>query len=164
METHAEQPGISRREALRRGGAVLGGAALAWTTPVVNTVGMSKALAANPSPAESGLSFIAMNVTCGSDMFVIKWEDDGTTTGIWDDGPGSFPGCTITDFTPSGTKADGGAVGFTANVNDDGSVTISVPSGCTVTSSAGKSGAPAGSDECCPGPTGNGSLTFHPCT
>lgn len=159
MPNHeSEQRGISRREALRRGGAVLGGAALAWTTPVVNTVGMSRALAANPSPAESALSFIAMNVTCGGDMSVIKWEDDGTAEGTWDDAPGAFPSCTSTDFTPNGTPADGGALGFTANVNDDGSVTISVPSGCTVTSSAGMA-----ANECCPGPTGSGSLTFQPC-
>jgi hypothetical protein len=138
---------------------------LAWATPVVNTVGMSRAMAADPSPAESGLSFIAMNVTCGGTDHVIKWEDDGTVEGTWDDSPGSFPDCTSTDFTPSGAKADGGALGFTATVNNDGSVTIHVPSDCTVTSSAGKTGTPPSSpDPCCPGPTGSGSLTFNTCS
>lgn len=159
-----EEHGISRREVLRRGGTILGGAALAWTTPVVNTVGMSRALAADPSPAESGLSFIALNVKCGSNKFVVKWEDNGTAAGAWDPEPSSFPGCTSTDFQPTGTKADGGTLGLSASVNGDGSVTISVPSGCTVSSSAGKAGGPPGTDECCPGPSGGGALTFHPCT
>lgn len=44
----AVQPGITRREALKRG-AILGGA-LVWATPVVQTIGMRPAFAEHDSP------------------------------------------------------------------------------------------------------------------
>lgn len=162
--TDSDSAGVSRREALRRGGSILGGAALVWATPVVHTVGISRAMAASTSPAESDISFIAMNVVCGGTKYVIKWEDNDTTSGSWDDEPGKFPDCTASDFTPDGEKTDGGALGFNAAVQSDGSVRIDVPSGCSVTSSATKSGSGTStSDPCCPGPTGSGSLTFTAC-
>jgi hypothetical protein len=50
-EIHEE--GLTRREALKRG-AVFGGVALAWTTPLVQVVGMSPALAQTTSPVGQG--------------------------------------------------------------------------------------------------------------
>ncbi len=50
-EIHEE--GLTRREALKRG-AILGGVALAWTTPAVQIVGMSPALAQTTSPVGQG--------------------------------------------------------------------------------------------------------------
>lgn len=41
------QEGLTRRQALKRGAAVSG--ALLWATPAIQTIGMSKALAATPS-------------------------------------------------------------------------------------------------------------------
>ena len=50
-EVHEE--GLTRREALKKG-AILGGVAMAWTTPAVQIVGMSPALAATTSPVGQG--------------------------------------------------------------------------------------------------------------
>lgn len=47
------EEGLTRREALKRG-AILGGVALAWTTPAVQIVGMSPALAQSTSPGVAG--------------------------------------------------------------------------------------------------------------
>ena len=44
-----QEEGLTRREALKRG-AILGGVALAWTTPAVQIVGMSPAFATTTSP------------------------------------------------------------------------------------------------------------------
>ena len=54
MSDH-ERPeeGLTRREALKKG-AILGGVALAWTTPAVQIVGMSPALAQTTSPVGQG--------------------------------------------------------------------------------------------------------------
>lgn len=64
-EIHEE--GLTRREALKRG-AILGGVALAWTTPAVQIVGMSPALAQTTSPGVSGC-----------------------TPGYWKNSPGTWP-------------------------------------------------------------------------
>ena len=47
------EEGLTRRQALKRG-AILGGVALAWTTPAVQIVGMSPALAQSTSPGLAG--------------------------------------------------------------------------------------------------------------
>jgi hypothetical protein len=60
------EEGLTRREALKKG-AILGGVALAWTTPAVQIVGMSPALAATTSPGVAGCS-----------------------PGFWKDSPGSW--------------------------------------------------------------------------
>ena len=61
------EEGLTRREALKRG-AILGGVALAWTTPAVQIVGMSPAFATTTSP---GLA--------------------GCTPGFWKNSHGSWP-------------------------------------------------------------------------
>jgi hypothetical protein len=58
---HSDQPGdLTRRELLRRGALL--GAAVAWTTPMVQLVGMSPADAKTPSP--------------GCLRYALKWEAD----------------------------------------------------------------------------------------
>jgi hypothetical protein len=49
MAENETSQGLTRREMIKRG-ALLGGTVM-WVTPVVQTVGMSRALAASPSPA-----------------------------------------------------------------------------------------------------------------
>jgi hypothetical protein len=60
------EDGLTRREALKKG-AILGGVALAWTTPAVQIVGMSPALAQTTSPGMHGC-----------------------TPGFWKNSPGSW--------------------------------------------------------------------------
>jgi hypothetical protein len=121
---------LTRREALRRG-AIIGGSLL-WTTPALQTIRMSHAHAQRPSPPRDvhDISYIAMNVTCNGSPFFIKWEAGGG----FEDDPGAAPHCESL-FTPTGTKADGAALGFTATgPAPNGCVTIGVPAGCTINS------------------------------
>lgn len=63
--------GLTRREALKRG-ALLGGA-LVWTAPIVQTVGMSRALAAHTSSCSPEISYIAVNLIHNSTNEVLEF-------------------------------------------------------------------------------------------
>lgn len=105
-ETHSEN-GISRRELLKKG-AVLGGA-VAWATPVVQTLGMGRAFAQTASPTGGkDISYIGINVNCDDAKFWIKWEDGG-----WEDAPGAAPECAEKDDLPNGVNGTG--LGFQLN-------------------------------------------------
>ena len=80
------RPGISRRDALKRG-AVAGGAVL-WVSPIVQNIGISKAWATHGSPHPgTGVSFVAFRFTCGGTTYFVKLENfsagdpDGTCSG-----------------------------------------------------------------------------------
>jgi hypothetical protein len=152
---------LSRREALRRG-AIVGGSLL-WTTPALQTLRMSKAYAQQPSPRQVGhdISYIALNVLCTQGQMAVSYTlkyEGCSGSNCFESDPGNFPACGGV-FTAAGTKADGDTLGFSATgPNAAGCVTINVPAGCTVTSSAVKGG-----QDCCPGPTGTGALVFCPC-
>jgi hypothetical protein len=158
--TETSPEGLSRRDALKRM-AVVGGT-LAWATPVVQTISAGPAFAQYPTL--NGISYIALNVTCGGTAFFIKYETDPCRESggldCFEDDPGKAPSCELL-FTPTGTKADGDdlAGGFTGSSPDPGTgdVTITVPLGCTVDESVVKGGT-----ECCPGPSGTGDLVFSP--
>lgn len=153
---------VSRREALKKAAAA--GGTLLWAAPVVQTIGMSKAFAANPSQpgdGENGPSYIAMNITCGSGTnstaYAIKYEGCTEPDDCFEPDPGNTPGCS--GFRFAGTKTDGDDLGFlvAGPHPTTGCVTVRVPAGCTVLSSVIKKG-----QECWPGPSGNGDLRFCP--
>ena len=145
------QNGISRRDSIKRGAAV--GGAVLWSAPVIRAVNLAQG---EPrSPVGHAISYIAMNVVCNGATHVIKWEVDENA---WDPDPGSFPFCGGV-FSPNGQKANGGTLGFVASSpNGSGCITVTVPSGCQVTSSASMGGT-----ICCGGPAGTGNLVFCPC-
>ncbi|HVR33107.1 MAG TPA: hypothetical protein VMS74_10430 [Acidimicrobiia bacterium] len=58
--TDQQQPGLTRREMLKRG-AIFGGAVI-WATPVVQTVGMNRALAQEASPGCTVWYAIKINI------------------------------------------------------------------------------------------------------
>jgi len=131
--TEPEDRGLTRREMLRKG-VITGGAALAWATPVVTTIGINSAMASTTSPVTTtstttttvvgGLSYIAINFTCGtSTVYYSKFDEEG-----WSGGAGQVesqcPGIT----TDNGV--DAGALGFTANLST-GAVSAGT-SNCTI--------------------------------
>lgn len=106
---------ITRRQALRRG-ALLGGT-LMWTTPVVQTLGMDRALAAEPSG------------TC--DLYCVKYETGSGWTSIGK-GVGNCVTCPTdaTDGPPA--RLGAGAVSGSAETG----FTVTLPAGCSVFDSA----------------------------
>ena len=98
----AENQGLTRRQMLRRG-VVTGGAALAWATPVVTTIGLDRALASVPSPV-CDISYIAINFTCGSGLTYYSKKDAGG----WDSGAGQVasqcPGISTANGTDDPTQ------------------------------------------------------------
>lgn len=163
-----EVPGgvVSRRDVVRRGAAL--GGTLLWVAPVVQTIGMTRAAAQEPSnggtpPGEAGPSFIALNVSDGqgprSTAYSIKYEGCTAPADCFESDPGATPGCEGI-FASEGQATDGDDLGFLVEGPDPetGCVTIHVPEGFTVTESVIKKG-----ETCCPGPTGSGALIFCPC-
>ncbi len=125
----SQQEGLTRREALKRGAAV--GGAMLWASPVVQTIGMSRAAAAATSPVETNLSFIALLAVCDGVTHFIKYEIDEAA---WESSPGNTPGCVLPAYDQ---KSHGGTLGFSASaVDSDGCVTIGIPGSCTVVWSA----------------------------
>lgn len=155
--TIEERNEISRRESIKRG--ALAGAAI-WSAPVIRAVNLGHGHQPPPPKSPTGgghdISYIAMNVTKHGKRFTIKWEVDGN---YWDSAPGSFPSCSGI-FYPNGYKISGSYLGFVASQpsSSTGCITITVPSGAAVTSSASKGG-----PDCCAGPAGTGNLVFCPC-
>ena len=155
--TIEERNEISRRESIKRG--ALAGAAI-WSAPVIRAVNLGHGHHTPPPKSPTGgghdISYIALNVTKHGKKFTIKWEVDGN---YWDSAPGSFPSCSGI-FYPNGYKISGSYLGFVASQpsSSTGCITITVPSGAVVTSSASKGGL-----DCCAGPAGTGNLVFCPC-
>jgi len=144
---------ISRRDSIKRG--ALAGAML-WSAPMIKAVNLADGTEPKSPTGEHDISYIALNVNQQGSKYVIKWEVDGNFW--WDPAPASFPSCEGV-FTPMGTKTGGDTLGFVASQpSSTGCITITVPSGFTVTSSAIK-----GAQLCCAGPTGTGNLVFCPC-
>jgi hypothetical protein len=155
-KTIEPQNEISRRDSIKRG--ALAGAAL-WSTPVIRAVnlgGKHNPPPKSPSGGGHDISYIAMNVVKHGKKFTIKWEVDGN---YWDPSPGYFPSCGGV-FWPRGWKVSGASLGFVASApnSSTGCITVTVPSGYYVISSASK-----GALDCCAGPTGSGNLVFCPC-
>jgi hypothetical protein len=155
---------VSRRDALKRG-AILGGT-LVWATPVVQSIGITKAYAADPSgPGDDdpGPSYIALNIESGRGRnktgYSIKYEGCTAPDDCFESDPGATPGCEGI-YSADGTSTDGDILGFVVDGPHPttGCVNITVPAGYTVTDSVIKKG-----QECCPGPTGTGTLVFCPC-
>ncbi len=117
----SEMGGLTRRDVLRRG-AALGGAVL-WATPTVQTLGMGRAFAAEPSGP------------CV--VYCVKYEvDEGTWTGLGK-GTGNCFVC------PSGA-IDGVPPGIGAATvvgSADTGFTVTLPPGCSVVDTA-ESGTP----------------------
>ena len=138
-----EGQGLTRREMLRKG-VITGGAALAWATPVVTTIGLNSAMASTTSPVTTtstttttttvvgGLSYIAINFTCdgGVTTQYSKFDDNG-----WSGGAGQVASQCPGISTANGV--DAGLLGFTANLAT-GAVTA--PAGCTITKVGRKTG------------------------
>lgn len=133
---------------MKRGAAV--GGTLLWATPVVQSLGVRSAWAAY----RPGVSYIAMVVVCDGQTYTIKYEFDCR---CWDPEPGRFPDCEE-EFTPAGDKADGGDLGFGAQVDANDCVRITVPPNCVITSSAVKA-----SHVCCPSHVGGGTKVYCGC-
>lgn len=144
---------ITRRESIKR--SALAGAVL-WSAPVIRAVDLAQTREPKSPTGGHDISYIALNVVCNDQKYVIKWEVDENA---WDPAPGSFPACGGV-FFPDGMKASGSALGFVASQpsSSSGCITITVPSGCSVTSSANMGGL-----DCCAGPSGTGNLVFCPC-
>lgn len=89
--------GLTRREAMRRG-AIAGGALL-WVTPMVQTVGMNRALAqqASPRPQLRGISFIELRFTCGGTAYYAKVESINSATQFDCEGPNPGQTCGVND-------------------------------------------------------------------
>jgi hypothetical protein len=113
-----------------RKGVITGGAALAWAAPVVTTIGINRAMASVTSPTTTtttttvvgGLSYIAINFTCGNGTMYSKFEEGG-----WSGGAGQVESQCPGISTANGV--DAGDLGFTANL-ETGEVTA--PAGCTI--------------------------------
>jgi len=137
-----EGQGLTRREMLRKG-VITGGAALAWAAPVVTTVGLNRAMAQATSPVTTtstttttvvgGLSYIAINFTCGTDttVFFSKFDEEG-----WSGGAGQVESQCPGISTDNGV--DAGALGFTANLST-GAVSAGT-SNCTIVKVGRKGG------------------------
>ena len=143
---------ISRRESIKRG--ALAGAVL-WSAPMIKAVNLAEGGEPKSPTGGHDISYIALNVNKRGMKYVIKWEVDENA---WDPAPGSFPFCSGI-FTPMGAPTSGSSLGFVASQpSSSGCITITVPSGATVTHSANMGGT-----DCCAGPTGTGNLVFCPC-
>ena len=131
--------GITRRDLLKKGAAL--GGAVVWVTPIVQSVGMGRAFAQAPSPTpcDPGISYIAMNVTCGGTPYFIKWEDANGFTSEFETDPWSVPECESL-ISPVGLKFDGDDLGFMVDVNSDGTALVTVGPLCTVDAGVVKGG------------------------
>ena len=144
---------ITRRDSIKRG--ALAGAVL-WSAPVIRAVNLAQGGEPKSPTGGHDISYIAMNVVKNGQKYVVKWEVDENA---WDSSPGAFPFCESI-FTPDGARASGSSLGLTVSApnSTSGCITITVPPGTVVTSSAHMGGT-----VCCAGPTGSGSLVFCPC-
>lgn len=121
-----QNQGLTRRDMLRRG-VITGGAALAWATPVVTTIGLNRALASATSPGECtpAISYIAINFTCSGNQYFSKFDSGG-----WDPFTGNptveeqCPG-----YVKTGTGVEAGDFGFAFNLVTGN---LTVPGSCTV--------------------------------
>jgi hypothetical protein len=138
-----EDQGLTRREMLRKG-VITGGAALAWASPVVTTIGINRAMASTTSPVTTttapttttttvvgGLSYIAINYTCGTDptVYYSKFDENG-----WSGGAGQVESQCPGISTDNGVDATGV---FSANLAT-GAVTALT--GCTLVAVGRKGG------------------------
>jgi hypothetical protein len=145
-----EIQGLTRREILRRG-VVTGGAALAWATPVVTTIGLNRALATATSPGECtpAISYIAINFTCNGTQYFSKFDDGG-----WDPFTGNpTVEAECIGFVKTGTGVEADDFGFSASLSTGN---LTVPPTCTVEQVAVKGG-----DQCNVFAPGWGSGTFN---
>lgn len=121
--------GISRRELLRRG-AVFGGAVV-WATPMVQTIGMGRAFASEPSPTDC-FSYVAIVWTQGDTTYFSKYDDTG-----WDGGFGQVARqCGLNLEGVTGTSNPGLAAPYVSN----GQVCVQIPGGVTDVTIAIKQG------------------------
>ena len=160
-----ETPGVSRREALKKG-AVVGGTVL-WAAPLVQSLGMSAAAAQTVSPGPGpgpgpgpvpdvkGISFIVFRFSCGGTTYAVKVDSPGQG----DQSCGSVPtndkgqdcglvvgasdvngGTACTRFTLSNVKNSGGETVQT---------TVRLGAGCTFISGYAKWGSDQSTSEPC---------------
>lgn len=118
-----QNQGLTRREMLRRG-VITGGAALAWATPVVTTIGLNRALAAVSSPV-CDISYIAINFTCNGTQYFSKFDSSG-----WDPFTGNPTVEEQCDgFVKTGTGVEADDFSFSASLTTGN---LTVPLGCTL--------------------------------
>jgi hypothetical protein len=135
-----EDQGLTRREMLRKG-VITGGAALAWASPVVTTIGINRAMASTTSPVTTttptttppngDFSYIAINYTCNGTVLFSKFDDEG-----WSGGAGQVDeqcGGTGIDTT-NGADATGL---FSANLATG---VVTALGNCTLVLAVGKKG------------------------
>ncbi|MEX0698504.1 MAG: hypothetical protein WD354_02115, partial [Acidimicrobiia bacterium] len=119
-----QNQGLTRREMLRRG-VVTGGAALAWASPVVTTIGLDRAFATVTSPGQCtpAISYVAIHFTCGTSGTIYYSKFDGS----WDGGAGQVAEQCGGFDTSNG--ADAGQFGFSFSFATG---ILTVPGSCTV--------------------------------
>ena len=108
---------------------------MVWVTPIVQSVGMGRAFAQTTSPCTPPISYIAMNVTCESGSFFIKWEGDDFMDPDFEADPRETPDCLFLAFEDAiygGIPNGNGGLGFVVDPQPDGTYIITVPPGCTV--------------------------------
>lgn len=113
--------GLTRRETLKRGLKLTG--AVLWVTPVVQTVGMSQALAqtTSPVPCEETVSFRAKS----------------TGTSGWEASPGLGAQPCI---DCGGAPGVNGSLYFTISGDENQAIVTLIEPGCQITSIAAKGG------------------------
>ena len=163
------RPGISRRDALKRG-AVAGGAVL-WVSPIVQNIGISKAWATHTSPHLADIkdiSFIAFLFDCGTTRYGVKLDFTGLTYTC-----GPLPGPT-TSGNDCGVQNDGtesnGCLSpqhFTVTVVSENVVRVTLAAGCTFVQGQAfaKCGSEQSTTEVCVAatPIGNNTYEFIGC-
>lgn len=147
--------GIDRRTLIKRG-AIVGGAV--WAAPAITSVGSRAFGQTTGTPAETNISYIAFNALCGSTLYRVKVEEDGSC-----EAGNTFetPDCpAIQNGTATDAQNATFCAGVTTTVNADGTVTVDLPDGCNFTGAARvKCG------QCCEtrNPSGN-TATFAECS
>ncbi|MDQ3574429.1 MAG: hypothetical protein M3378_02810 [Actinomycetota bacterium] len=134
--------GLTRREAMRRG--VVAGGALLWVTPMVQTVGMSRAGAQQASPPGGqlrGISFIEFRFNCNGTAYYAKVESINSATQYQCEGPNNGQTCGVSD---AGAQDGCGRFTLSDLVYDDGdlvrlTVDLACGAGRTGTFVAGQS-------------------------
>ena len=107
------------------------GGALVWATPVVQSLG-SPAMAAGTKPND--ISYLAVLISCAGKWYRMKWNT--TTLGTLSQETGgrfSVPGANRPLLPSPGSVQDGPAPGTGATYNADGSITVTLGTGCTLT-------------------------------
>jgi hypothetical protein len=156
---------VTRRDAITRGIKTGAGiTVISWSAPVLRSTALAQNDVGTPVPGEAGISFVALLLNCGGDLYRIKFEDTDNFQSA-ECGPKFATGNCAEDLMRNDDAIeDGCPSGVDATVNPDGTVTVSLGS-CTIEDFVVKCG------QCCFGPGqgnqpagGLGSITFQECS